>query len=163
MISEAERMWGKAIIRPSNAEEVRQEFAPSGGESDEERDENVGTFRDEASIEGFVEEGTPRTPSSERPKTLTTPLVLIVKWGMKPPKNHVQLLIQTKLKQEQLRGGILKNQRLLSERVFGIHRALVSESLKDRGLMPRLSLPKQICIPKLLLGTGPILRPVLLN
>jgi hypothetical protein len=87
---------------------------------------------------------------------LCHPPVLIVKCCMKPPKNHVQLLLQTKLEQEQLRGGIPKNQRLLSERVFGIHRALVSEFLEDRGLMPRLSLPKQICIPKLLLGTGPI-------
>jgi hypothetical protein len=86
---------------------------------------------------------------------LRHPPVVIVKWGMKPPKNHVQLLIQTKLKQEQLRGGIPMNQRLLSERVFGIHRALVLESLKDRGLMPRPSLSKQICIPKLLLGTVP--------
>jgi hypothetical protein len=73
MISEAERMWGKAVIRPSDAEEVRQESAPSGGESDEERDEDVGTFRDDASVEGFEEEGTPRTPSSERPKTLPPP------------------------------------------------------------------------------------------
>jgi len=66
-------MWGKAVIRPSDAEEVRQESAPSGGESIEERDEVIGTFRDEASVEGFVEEGTPRTPSSERPKTPPPP------------------------------------------------------------------------------------------
>jgi hypothetical protein len=44
IISEAERMWGKAVIRPSDAEEVRQESVPSGGESIEERDEDVGTF-----------------------------------------------------------------------------------------------------------------------
>jgi hypothetical protein len=73
MISEAEQMWGKATIRPSDAEEVRQEFAPSDGESDEERDDDVGTFRDEASVEGFVEEGTPRTPSSECPKISPPP------------------------------------------------------------------------------------------
>jgi hypothetical protein len=73
MISKAERMWGKAVIRPSDAEEVRQESAPSGGESDEERDEDVGTFRDDASVEGFEEEGTPRNPSSERPKTPPPP------------------------------------------------------------------------------------------
>jgi hypothetical protein len=73
IISEAERMWGKAVIRPSDVEEVRQESAPSGGESIEERDEDVGTFRDEASVEGFVEEGTPQTPSSERPKTPPPP------------------------------------------------------------------------------------------
>jgi hypothetical protein len=85
IISEVERMWGKAVIRPSDAEEVRQESVPSGGESDEDRDADVGTFRDEASVEGFVEEGTPRTPSSERPKTLPPPVV-IVKWGMKPPR-----------------------------------------------------------------------------
>jgi len=73
IISKAERMWGKAVIRPSDAEEVRQKSAPSSGESIEERDEDVGTFRDEASVEGFVEEGTPRTPSSERPKTPPPP------------------------------------------------------------------------------------------
>jgi hypothetical protein len=43
MISEAERMWGKAFIRPSDAEEVRQESAPLGDESLEERDEDIGT------------------------------------------------------------------------------------------------------------------------
>lgn len=64
---------GKAVIRPSDAEEVRQESAPSGGESIEERDEDVGTPRDEASVEDFVEEGTPRTPSSERPETPPPP------------------------------------------------------------------------------------------
>jgi hypothetical protein len=73
IISEAERMWGKAVIRPSDAEEVRQESAPSGGESIEERDEDVGTPRDEALVEDFVEEGTPRTPSSERPETPPLP------------------------------------------------------------------------------------------
>jgi hypothetical protein len=43
IISEAERMWGRPVIRPSDAEKVRQESAPSGEESVEERDEDVST------------------------------------------------------------------------------------------------------------------------
>jgi hypothetical protein len=73
MISEAERMWGKAVIKPSDAEEVRQESAPSGDESLEGRDEDVGTPRDEPSIGEFADKGTPRTPSSERPETPPLP------------------------------------------------------------------------------------------
>jgi len=73
IISEVERMWGKAVIRPSDAEEVRQESAPSGEESVEERDEDVSTHRDEAFVEDLVEEGTPRTPSSEHPGTPPLP------------------------------------------------------------------------------------------
>jgi DNA repair exonuclease SbcCD nuclease subunit len=69
IISETEQMWGKAVIRPSDAEEVRQESAPSGEESIEERNEDVSTPRDEAFVEDLVEEGTPRTPSSEHPGT----------------------------------------------------------------------------------------------
>jgi hypothetical protein len=73
IISEAERMWGKPVIRPSDAEEVRQESAHLGEESIEERNEDVSTPRDEAFVGDFVEEGTPRTPSSERPGTPRTP------------------------------------------------------------------------------------------
>lgn len=73
IISEAERMWGKPIIRPSDAEEVRQESAPSGEESVEERDEDVSTPQDEVFVEETVEEDTPRTPSSERPGTPPPP------------------------------------------------------------------------------------------
>jgi hypothetical protein len=73
IISEAERMWGKPVIRPSDAEELRQESAPSGEESVEERDEDVSTPRDEAFVEDLVEEGTPRTPSSEGPRTPPPP------------------------------------------------------------------------------------------
>jgi hypothetical protein len=72
-ISEAERMWGKAVIRPFDAEEVHQEPAPSGDESLEERDEDAGTPRDEPFIEEFEAEGTPQTPSSERPETPPPP------------------------------------------------------------------------------------------
>jgi hypothetical protein len=57
------RMWGKPVIRPSDANEVRQESVPSGDESVEEKDGDVSTPRDEAFVEDFVEEGTPRTPS----------------------------------------------------------------------------------------------------
>jgi hypothetical protein len=85
IISEAEQMWGKPVIRPSDAEEVRQESAPSGEESVEERDEDVSTPRDEAFVEDFVEEGTPWTPSSERPGTPPPPDVT-AKWGMPPPR-----------------------------------------------------------------------------
>jgi hypothetical protein len=56
-------MWGKPVIRPSDANEVRQESVPSGDESVEEKDGDVSTPRDEAFVEDFVEEGTPRTPS----------------------------------------------------------------------------------------------------
>jgi hypothetical protein len=73
IISGVERMWGKAVIRPSDAEEIRQESAPSGEESVEERDDDVSTPRDEAFVEDLVEEGTPRTPSSERPETPPPP------------------------------------------------------------------------------------------
>jgi hypothetical protein len=73
IISEAERMWGRAVIRPSDVEEVRQESAPSGDESIEERDEDVGTPRDEASFGEFEEEGIPQTPSLERPETPPPP------------------------------------------------------------------------------------------
>jgi hypothetical protein len=73
MISEVERMWGKAVIRPSDAEEVHQESAPSGDESLEERSEDPGTPRDEPFIEEFAAEGTPRTPSSECPETPPLP------------------------------------------------------------------------------------------
>jgi hypothetical protein len=72
-ILEAERMWGKAVIRPSDAEEVRQEPAASGGESFEERDEEASTPRDEPFIEEFEAEGTPRTPSSDHPETPPPP------------------------------------------------------------------------------------------
>jgi hypothetical protein len=66
-------MWGKAVIRPSDAEEVRQEPIASCGESLEEMDEEVGTPRAEPLVEEFEVEGTPRTPSSERPDTPPLP------------------------------------------------------------------------------------------
>jgi hypothetical protein len=66
-------MWGKAVIRPSDAEEVRQEPTASGGESLEERDEEAGSPRDEPLVEEFEAEGTPRTPSSKRPDTSPPP------------------------------------------------------------------------------------------
>jgi hypothetical protein len=73
IILEAEHMWGWPVIRPSNAEEVRQESVSSGEESAEERDEDVSTPQDEAFAEDMVEEHTPRTPSTERPGTPSTP------------------------------------------------------------------------------------------
>jgi hypothetical protein len=66
IILEAERMWGRPVIRPFDAEEVRQESA-------EERDEDVSTPQDEAFAEDMVEEHTPRTPSTERPGTPPPP------------------------------------------------------------------------------------------
>jgi hypothetical protein len=62
---EAERMWGKAVIRPSDAEEVFQ--AASCGESLEEIEEEVGTPQADPLVEEFEAEGTPQTPPSERP------------------------------------------------------------------------------------------------
>jgi len=62
-------MWGSSVIRPSDAEEVRQESASSGEESAEEGNEDAYTPRDEAFVEDTVEEHTPRTPSTERPGT----------------------------------------------------------------------------------------------
>jgi len=73
IISEAERMWGRPVIRPSDAEEVQQESASSGEESAEERDEDVSTPQNEAFTEDMVEEHTPRTPSTERPGTPPPP------------------------------------------------------------------------------------------
>jgi hypothetical protein len=66
-------MWGKAVIRPSDAEEVRQEPIASSGESLEKMDEEVGTPRDEPLVEEFEAEGTPQTPSSEHPDTPPPP------------------------------------------------------------------------------------------
>jgi hypothetical protein len=69
IILEAERMWGRPVIRPSDAEEVRQESESLVEESAEERNEAVSTPRDEAFTEDMVEEHTPWTPSTERPRT----------------------------------------------------------------------------------------------
>jgi hypothetical protein len=73
IISEAERMWGKPIILPSDAEEVRQESTPSGEDSVEERDEVVSIPQNESLADDFMEEGIPRTPSSECPETPPLP------------------------------------------------------------------------------------------
>ncbi len=43
IISEAERMWGKLVIRPSDADEVCQESAFSGNESGGDDDEEATT------------------------------------------------------------------------------------------------------------------------
>ncbi|XP_062155102.1 uncharacterized protein LOC133863127 [Alnus glutinosa] len=72
-LADAERMWGKVVITPSDAEEVCQEPLASSGESLEEMDEEVATPRAEALVEESEVEGTPRTPSSERPETPTLP------------------------------------------------------------------------------------------
>jgi len=73
IISEAEHMWGRPVIRPSDAEEVRQESASSGEESAEERDKDVSTPPDEAFAEDMVEEHSPWTPSTEHPGTPPPP------------------------------------------------------------------------------------------
>ncbi|XP_062161875.1 uncharacterized protein LOC133868887 [Alnus glutinosa] len=87
---EAERMWGKAVIRPSDAEEVRQEPITSCGESLEEMGEEVGTPRAEPLVEEFEVEGTPRTPSSERPETPPLPEENL-EMGPATPQASVQL------------------------------------------------------------------------
>jgi hypothetical protein len=66
-------MWGKAVIRPFDAEEVRQEPSASCGESLEEMEEEADTPRVDPLVEEFEAEGTPRTPSSERPDTPPPP------------------------------------------------------------------------------------------
>jgi len=66
-------MWGRPVIRPSDADEVRQESVSSGEESAEERDKDVSTPHDEAFVEDMTEEQTPRTPSTERPGTPPPP------------------------------------------------------------------------------------------
>jgi hypothetical protein len=73
IISEAERMWVRLVIKPSNAEEVLQESASSSKESAKERDEDATTPQDEAFTEDIMEKHTPRTPSTERPGTLPPP------------------------------------------------------------------------------------------
>jgi hypothetical protein len=103
IILEAERMWGRPVIRPSDAEEVRQESESLVEESAEERNEAVSTPRDEAFTKDMVEEHTPRTPSIERPRT-PPPLAMIVKWSMLHLQNHARLLFRLKFKREHLRG-----------------------------------------------------------
>jgi hypothetical protein len=87
---DAERMWGKAVIRPSYVEEVRQETVVSCGETLEEMDEEIGTPRAEPLVEEFEVEGTPRTPSSERPGTPPLPEENL-ETGPATPRAPVQL------------------------------------------------------------------------
>lgn len=155
MISVAERMWGKAVIRPSNVEEVRQESAPLGDESLEERDEDAGTPRDESPNEEFAAEGTPRTPFSERPETPPLPKD-DCEMGHATPKYHALHLNNLKLTLEHLRWKIPKNQDFLGKWSFGTCRApllkyrvhinpkqlLISECLNGLGLTPRIPLLK---------------------
>jgi hypothetical protein len=66
-------MWGRPVMRSSDAGEIRQETAFSGEESADERDEGVSTLRDEVFAEDMVEEHTPRTPSTDHPGTPPPP------------------------------------------------------------------------------------------
>lgn len=59
-LMDAELLWGKVVITPHDAEEVRQESL---------EEEQVGTPRDETRDEDSEVEGIPRTPSSERPES----------------------------------------------------------------------------------------------
>jgi hypothetical protein len=89
IISEAERMWGRPVIRPSDAEEVRQESASSGEEYAEERDEDVSTPQDEAFTEDMVEKHTPQTPSTERPGTPPPPSYDCEMEHATPPESYM--------------------------------------------------------------------------
>jgi hypothetical protein len=103
-------MWGKAVIGPSDAEEVRQEPAPSDSESLEEGNEEAGTPRDEPFVEEFEAEGTPRNAQKLHHLPRKT-----VKWGMPPPKHHVLHLYNLKLILEYLRLRISKSLELLGK------------------------------------------------
>jgi hypothetical protein len=65
-LADAGRLWGKAVIIPSDP-------VASSGDSLEEMDEETGTPRDEPLVEESEVESTPRTPSSERPETPPPP------------------------------------------------------------------------------------------
>jgi hypothetical protein len=72
-LADAGRLWGKPVITPSDAEEVRQETVASSGDSLEEMDEEVGTFRAEPLVEEPEVGGIPRTPPSERSEIPSPP------------------------------------------------------------------------------------------
>jgi len=69
IISGAEQMWGRPVIRPSEVEEVWQESAFSGRESTEDSDEDAAIPQYHTFTEEIYEEHTPRTPSREWPST----------------------------------------------------------------------------------------------
>lgn len=69
IISGAEQMWGRPIIRPSEAEEVCQESAFLGEDSAGEDEEDAATPQYQTFTGEIDEEYTPQTPSTERPGT----------------------------------------------------------------------------------------------
>ncbi|XP_062151032.1 uncharacterized protein LOC133859593 [Alnus glutinosa] len=68
-------MWGRPVIMPSDTEEVRQESAFLGNESDGNDDEEATApqNQNQTSVEDMEEEHTPRTPSEERMGTPPPP------------------------------------------------------------------------------------------
>jgi hypothetical protein len=68
IISEAELMWGRPVIRPFDTEEVRQESAFSDNGSDADDDEEAANPQNQTYAED-MEEHTPRTPSAEQMDT----------------------------------------------------------------------------------------------
>jgi hypothetical protein len=124
IISEAERMWGKPVIRPFDAEE--------DGKSLPLRVKNL-------LKRGMRMLAPPKIKFSSKKlwkkillgllhqsvQELPHPPAMTGKWGMPPLKNHAQLLIRPKPKWEHPREKIPKSQEVLSKRVFRIHRVLV--------------------------------------
>jgi len=102
MISEAEQMWGRPVIRLSDAEEVRQDSNFSDNKSKAD-DKEVETPKNRTSYaEDMEEEHTPRTPSVEwmsipppleaecEAKHGTTPRVYLVSARIEPEQlQHV--------------------------------------------------------------------------
>jgi hypothetical protein len=68
-------MWGRAVIMPIDAEEVRQEFAFSGNDFKGNGDEGDTTPRPQSrtTVEELEEEHTLRSPSTERMDTPPPP------------------------------------------------------------------------------------------
>jgi len=71
----AKEMWGRPVIRPSNAEEVCQESASSDNESKGDDDEGETTPRSQSQtpVRDLEDEHTLRTPSAERMGTPPPP------------------------------------------------------------------------------------------
>jgi hypothetical protein len=62
-------MWGRPVVRPSDAEEVRQESTFLGDESARDGDEEATTPQNQTLAEDMDEEHTHRTHSVKRPDT----------------------------------------------------------------------------------------------
>jgi hypothetical protein len=82
-------MWGRLVIKPSDAEEFRQEFAFSGDESTSDGDEMTTTPQYQTFAEDMDEEHTPRTHFAERPATPPRPGHECKTEGGTSPRSHM--------------------------------------------------------------------------